>query len=200
MSGASIVEDTEESESPGVRPRLTLWILAAALVGAVVGGLLLNAWERASAPEVFYSAPSSVSTWNNHEPLGKPNSFGMTYTMKHLNAPVTILSAIPIVAENSSRATFRVSVCSPDLSKVGAIGSSYGDLHRYCTKLIPADGATMSLVTNEKKPATPDQVVLTIIANQPGTVVVKGLDLRYVQDGRQARQTVGEFIRLRAST
>jgi hypothetical protein len=200
MTATEIAHDSEAPRAEGSarRSHLAVWISVAAVVVSVAGGVLLAVRERASAPDIFYSAPSSVSTWSDHTPVGSHFTFGMTYVRKHVNDPATLLSATPVVAENSANATFVVSVCSPDLSRNGAIGSTFGDLHRYCTRVVPAAGATLALVTSGQTPVTtPDQVVLTITARQPGTVVVKGLDLTYIQDGRTAHQTVGEFIRLR---
>jgi hypothetical protein len=177
--------------------RLMAWSLPATFVIATATGVAIGAWERASEPAVFFSPSNSVEMSNDSVPVGAHFTFGMTYVRQHTNDPVTVVSVVPQVVENSAEAHLRVWTCSPDLRENGAIGAIRGSLQPYCTRVVSTDGARLALTESESSPAVPDQLVLTVTPERPGTVLVKGLDLIYVQDGKLAHQTVGEFVRVR---
>ena len=141
-----------------------------------------------------------LTTWNDNWSVGRSLSFGMSYVApSDLTgaSPVehaAVLSALPQVAVNTARATLTLSVCSIDTTqRVGAIGSVAGDLAASCTRVVPADGATMRVTG-----AAPDQLVLTVTPTRPGKVVVRGVEVAYVYKGALEAQRMGLSVRVTA--
>jgi hypothetical protein len=165
---------------------------AALVVAALIVGGLVTGWRIYRQPAVFYGVPDIVSTWGAR-PVGTPMSWGMSDAHEGVDPEdVSIVSATPNVLVNTANATILVRVCTIDrTSGVGGIGS-VSDLHRWCTRLVPPDGATMRLG------AFADQLVVTIVPRQPGKVLVKGLHVTYSHGWKRGPQDIGEFVRYRA--
>lgn len=174
------------------RHRVTAAVLVVAgllvVVSAVVG------WQWWRHPSVFYPVSSSVDegrTWR----VDTATTFGMTYVKKGVPAgTVSMISVQPNVLANTAKGTITVLACTPNRAEAGAIGIVGGDLHHWCTSVTPANGATLRVGGS-----APDQLVMTVVPRQPGTVLVRGLHVTYSHGWQRGPEDVGMYVRLRAN-
>jgi hypothetical protein len=155
-----VTEPAATAEAGPLAPRLpapdgrgrrivTIGLAVVILAAAAAAGWQWS--QRTGTARVFYAADAEgPTTWNDQWQIGRPISFGISYVNDDVASSTSvdyaaIFSAKPHVLVNTSAATLTVSVCRIDPSgRAGAIGS-VSNLAHWCTRLVPADGARMSL-------------------------------------------------------
>jgi len=187
MTVATITTPQALRRRPSGRTSIIIVLVCLLLVGAVAVGVH---WWR--TPDVFNPVDQAVGEGRS-QLVAQSTTFGMSYVKAGVDdsKSLSVISARPNVLVNTANAKITVGVCTPDLDRAGAIGI-VGAIHRECTRLVPADGATMRLT----QPT--DQLVLTIAPTQPGIVLVKGLHVTYSHGWQRGSQDLGQFVRVHA--
>jgi hypothetical protein len=186
--------ETPEAAPRRHRPshRVTAAVLVVAGILAVVSAVV--GWQWWHNPNVFYPVSSNVDegrTWR----VGTATTFGMTYVKQGVGAgTVSVTSVHPNVLVNTANATITVLACTPNRAEAGAVGIVGGELHRWCTSVTQANGATLRVGGS-----APDQLVMTVVPRQPGTVLVRGLHVTYTHGWQRGPEDIGMYVRLRAN-
>lgn len=129
-------------------------------------------------------------TWH----VDSTTTFGMTYVENGTTGTVSVIGVQPNVLVNTAKATITVVDCTPNLAEGGAIGIVDGRLHHWCTRVAPANGATMNVSGD-----SPDQLVMTVTPHQAGTVLIRGVHVTYSHGWQRGPEDIGMSIRLRAN-
>ena len=181
--------DAPESgvSSPGWtgRRRLVVAVLAVAIA---VGAL---AWW-VTHPNVFEPVGSSVT---GSVPVG--DSAIITMFAHPRSGEVRLVSAEPIVAENSAEAAVRVLLCGnpTDLPVNTTIGSDRGRAEEVCSSTSSPQGARLERVSSRAP-----YLVIEVTPRAPGTVTVNGLRIEYRTGLQRGQQDSGITVRMRAPT
>jgi len=188
---------TTETLPPGATEpvrtnRRFIVVVVGVLVGLLIVTLGIIGWRSYRHPGVFYPVSDSPDSYGAGS-VHTPETWGMSYAYKDVDpAEVSIVHATPNVLMNTAKATILVRVCTIDRTAgVGAIGSVI-NIRSECSRLAPPDGATMKLGDFA------DQLVVTIVPTQPGTVLVKGLHVTYSHGWKRGPEDIGMFLRYRA--
>jgi hypothetical protein len=189
--------DTSAPESPleRSRPFDPKWlIVAAAVVIAVVGGVL--AWDWRHLDQKFPAGygigvrrPVGDTVWTSLIP---PDHEGVDR--------VTITDLEPAVRTDGARVEVEYLLCELDedylaAQKVGGFG--YGghdpDVDRYCSSTKPALGATFELRADP-----PQEVIVGITATRPGRTFITGHKIHFEDGWRVGEDEIGVETRLTA--
>ena len=110
---------------------------------------------------------------------------------------VRLVSAEPIVAENSAQATVRVLLCGnpTDLLENTTIGTERGRAEEVCSSTSPPQGATLARVSSRAP-----YPVIQVTPSAPGSVTIKGLRIEYQTGLQRGQQDSGLNVTMRTPT
>ena len=159
-------------------------LLVAGMVLALVCVGALGWWWR--HPGMFGAQGSAVGMYS---PAGTTAWLGVAQPLRKLGSgTVTIHSAEPRVIEGN--ATIEVVTCRTSGSK-GGVGAARGPLRGNCEELMKAEGSTLRV---------DDQLLLRVHSDEPGRVIVRGVDILYSSGWQRGSQITGQTVRVRFGT
>lgn len=172
MDTAGARRDAEGSSRPGRRAARVMVLI---LVGAVV---IVGLWEWRS-PNAFVQGTGGVGMYSQ---VGTTALFGVATPRQDMDPGVLTLHSIePRVTEGDAEVD--VVVCRPSPA-AGGIGTARGDraLDRFCQSHRAADGAQM---------VPGDDLIVRVRSQEPGRVVVEGIEVTYSHGWRRGSQVIG---------
>ena len=122
--------------------------------------------------------------------VAQPHDIGLL-SVNHEQEPATVhLDAVEAhVLENSANADVAFSVCTMDYPR--ATTGLMPPLADLCTSVVPVKGVDLTI-----GPGTVQQLVMTVTAHRPGTVLVEGVDVTYSDSWRHGTQRTGKGVSL----
>lgn len=163
---------------------MLLTVLAVALVAGL--GVAGWRWREISVYPEAGGWGMGARTWK----IGKPIYIGMSYEKDDAHGTITITSARPDVVHDSADAHIGFYVCTVNTAETGAIGSSdERDMRRFCSSLVPADGARLKLNAHPFQ-----QVVMAVTLTRPGRVKIAGMRISYARGWHRGSDLTGGII------
>lgn len=173
--------------SPGRAGRRHL-VVAVSAVAVGVGAL---AWW-VTHPTDLEPVGSSVT-----ESVEVGDSAIITMFAHPVSGEVRLVSAEPIIAENSAEATVRVLLCGnpTDLPVNTTIGTDRGRAEEVCSSTRSPQGAMLQRVSSRAP-----YLVIEVTPSAPGTVTISGLRVEYRTGLQRGQQDSGLDVTMRAPT
>lgn len=147
-----------------------------AKIGVVAATLVLAVW--------WLFTPSAVGDRAHGETHGGPVEAGSEIhidTGLSAERPVEIRGVVPVAGDDSVPFEATLSACSE-----GSVGVVTGTLSEHCADRQPVRGARFH--------RSPQQVVVTLVAERPGTIIIEGFDTTYRDGVRFGSQRAGHRI------
>jgi hypothetical protein len=181
---------TTTSQPSRWRRRITAAVVVAACL-LIVAALAVLGW-RWRHPTFFPPGTARVSDGVTTHP-NVTNWIGLTYP--DVSRPQAILhidGVQPRIAYNSADARISFFVCTniqPPGPAELALGSVQGDVSKYCSDLVPATDVDMPTGRGHF-----ENLVMRVVATQPGKVRVNGIDVRYKSGWQHGTQWTGNGV------
>ncbi len=152
----------------------------------VVVGMLVLVWQWRS-PRAFHDQGNVIGMYSQ---VGTTALLDMGNPRRDLDPPeLTIHAVEPQLF--SGNATVDVLVCHYGPKSTGLGAGRDRDLTRHCADREPAEGARMT---------RDDQLLLRVRSDEPGRVVVRGVEVTYSHGWRRGTQLTGQTARVEFGT
>ena len=183
-----LVEDRERARALYHRPAGlgALLLIAVLAVVSVIWGIN----NPRSLPDVH-----GQITVHRTLSVAHPHDFGVLpvhedhYQAMEKSATVHVKAVAAHVTEDTANADITFSVCMMPYPRPAS--GPLPPLDELCTRVVPVTGVDLTI-----GPDSVQQLVMTVTATQPGTVMVKGVDVTYSDGWRHGTQTTGQQVRL----
>lgn len=168
----------------GAPERTRLWSRRRALTffvaATVITALAMLGWEWRHAKVFDFPVGNTVSIRNN---VGSTAFIGVVFSPSEGERhTITLKSATPQVSGAPEGATVELLVCHD-----GGVGAARGSLEPYCSTVEPAVAGAQFDVGERSN----DQIVVKICSQQPGRVVVNGVELSYTSGWQHGSEITG---------
>lgn len=171
---------TQRERSPW-RRRITIAAVVIACL-LLVAAVAVLGW-RWRHPTFFFPAGSNSSIEGVTTQPGVVNWIGMTYpNISRTPVILHIDDVEPRVASDTAGARISFFICTniqPPGPDELALGTARGDVSKYCSHLVPASNVDMPTGRGHYQ-----NIVMRVVATQPGKLRVNGIDVSY-RDGWQ---------------